>query len=272
MFTYRGKTALVTGASSDIGAHFARMLAQRGADLILVARREGKLNALAYELAQQHEVKTHVIAADPSRAGAAQTVFDQTSQRGLHVDILINNAGFATHGRFETLDGGRDHEQVMLNVAAVVDLTHAFLPAMLVHGGGAIINVASTAAFQPLPYMAVYGATKAFVVSFSEALWAEYQDRGVRVLALCPGATDTAFFDVVGAQEAAVGQKTAPEYVVQAALEALEAGKSYVIPGTQHYLLAQVPRFTPRSLAARVSARLMRPRSPRQATPIVRNW
>jgi hypothetical protein len=271
MFTYRGKTALITGASSGIGAHFAKMLAQRGADVILVARREDKLNSLAYELAQQHNVQTHVLAADLSQENAAQTVFAQTQERGLHVDILINNAGFATHGQFEELDQARDHEQVMLNVTAVVDLSHAFLPAMLVRGDGAIINVASTAAFQPLPYMAVYGATKAFVVSFSEALWAEYQGRGVRVLALCPGATDTPFFEVVGAQEAVVGQKLSPEYVVQVGLDALEAGKSYVIPGTQHYLLAQVPRFVPRALAARIVARLARPRSPEPATPIVRN-
>lgn len=265
MFTYRGKTALVTGASSGIGETFARMLAQRGTDLILVARSEDKLNTLAYELAQQHNVKTHVIVADLSQEGAAQTVWAQTQERGLHVDILINNAGFATYGPFETLNNERDHQEVMLNVTAVVDLTHAFLPAMLQRGGGAVINVASTAGFQPLPYMAVYGATKAFVVSFSEALWAEYRTRGVRVLALCPGATDTPFFDVVGTDDGAVGQKLSPEYVVKVGLDALDAGKSYVISGTQHYLLAQVPRFVPRSLAARIVARLARPRSPKQA-------
>jgi hypothetical protein len=264
MFTYGGKTALVTGASSGIGETFARMLAQRGSDLILVARSENKLNVLAYELAQQYSINTYVIATDLGREGAAHTVWEQAQQRGLAVDLLINNAGFAMHGSFDTLDAARDHQQVMLNVAAVVDLTHEFLPAMLARGDGAIINVASTAAFQPLPYMAVYGATKAFVVSFSEALWAEYQGRGVRVLALCPGATDTPFFEVVGAQEAVVGQKLSPEYVVQVALDALEAGKSYVIPGTQHYLLAQVPRFVPRSLAARIVARLARPRTPKQ--------
>ncbi len=207
MFAYRGKTALVTGASAGIGAEFARALAARGSDVILVARSQERLRALADELARDFGVRAEVIAADLTRADAARDLYAEAEVRGLTVDLLINNAGFGTHGPFETLAPARDHAEVMLNVAAVVDLTHLFLPAMLKRGDGAVINVASTASFQPVPYMAVYGATKAFVLSFSEALWAECRGRGVRVLALCPGTTATEFFDVVGTQDAGRGDR-----------------------------------------------------------------
>jgi short-subunit dehydrogenase len=260
MFAYQGKTALITGASSGIGKAFAQALATRGAHLILVARSQDKLQALAQTLSKAHGVSVEVIAADLSAEGAAQTVYQTVQQRGLVVDMLINNAGFATHGRFETLAAARDHEEVMLNTTTVADMTHAFLPAMLDKGDGAVINVASTAAFQPVPYMAIYGATKAFVLSFSEALWAECRPRGVRVLALCPGATDTAFFGVVGTEEVTIGSKMTPERVVAIALRALERGRSYVITGRNNTLLAQAPRLLPRQIVARLAERTMRPR------------
>ena len=195
---YRDKTALVTGASTGIGAEFARALARRGADLILVARNEAKLRALDAELTEKHGIRARVIVQDLSEENAASKVYDAVETLGLRVDILINNAGFSTQGKLETVDAARDQAQAMLNVVAVVDLTHAFLPAMVARQSGAIINVASTAAFVPLPGQAVYGASKAFVLSFSEALWAENRARGVRVLALCPGATDTDFFEAMG--------------------------------------------------------------------------
>ncbi len=259
-YTYKGKTALVTGASSGIGEAFARELAARGMDLVLVARSEDKLRALAAELARGHGIRADVIAADLGREGAAERLYDEVGALGMRVDMLLNNAGFGTHGPFETLSPDRDHAEVMLNVSAVVDLSHAFLPAMVERGDGAVINVGSTAGFQPLPYMAVYGATKAFVLSFSEALWAEYRGRGVRVLALCPGATETPFFGVVGAEEASVGRRRAPQQVVATGLRALERGHGSAIDGAFNYWLAQTPRLAPRGLTALISKRLMRPR------------
>lgn len=272
MVTYHGKTALITGASSGIGASFAQELARRGANLVLSARSEDKLNALADELRERYGIRADVIVTDLSEERAASKVYAAVQERNLSIDLLINNAGFATYGRFETLTAERDHQQVMLNVTALADLTHAFLPGMAQRGDGAIINVASTAAFQPVPYMATYGASKAFVLSFSEALWAEYRGRGVRILALCPGPVETPFFDVVGAQEAAIGPKDTPERVVAAALRALERGRSFVIPGWGNALQSNISRFIPRQLTARIVERLARPRSdgvtnqtPRQA-------
>lgn len=260
---YKGKTALITGASSGIGEEFARVLAGRGMHLALVARSEDKLRALADELVAKHGIRAEVIAADLSVPGAAETVRAATQERGITVDMLVNNAGFGTYGPFATLDPVRDHDEVILNVAAVVDLAHTYLPEMVARGDGAIINIASVVAFQPMPYMAVYGATKAFVLSFSEALWAEHHARGVRVLALCPGPTATQFFGTLGATEPMVGPLTSAERVVADALKALERGKSYVVVGRANYGLAQSSRFFPRSLTARVMQRMLRPRAAR---------
>ncbi|MCZ8523054.1 MULTISPECIES: SDR family NAD(P)-dependent oxidoreductase [Paenibacillus] len=261
MFTYSNKTALITGASSGIGEAFARSLAALACNLILVARNEAKLKALAAELSAVHQVKTTVIALDLSVPGTAQALFSEVQKHQLKVDLLINNAGFATYGYFEQIPGERQHEEVMLNVAALVDITHAFMPDLLRSRDGGLINVSSTAAFQPDPYMAVYGATKAFVLSFSEALWAENRSRGLRVLALCPGATETSFFDVVGAKEASVGNRLTPDTVVQKALRALEKGRSHVITGRQNYLVAQVSRLFSRHFTLGIVERTLRPRS-----------
>ncbi len=264
MFQYQGKTALITGASAGIGAEFARALAARGANVILVARSEDRLRALADELARDHGVRADVIATDLTRPGAARDIRAAVDARGLAVDVLVNNAGFGTHAPFETLAPERDGAEVALNVTAVVDLTHLFLPAMLAKGDGAVVNVASLAAFQPLPYMAVYGATKAFVLSFSEALWAECRGRGVRVLALCPGATATEFFDVVGTDAGVRGAKRTPAQVVATGLRGLERGRSYAVDGLANYLAAQASRVLPRGLVARLMERVTRPR---QAVP-----
>jgi uncharacterized protein len=266
MNTYLHRTALVTGASMGIGKSFARALAERGANLILVARSKDKLTALARELESAHPISAHVISADLSDTDGVKTVVDETRARGLSVDLLVNNAGFATYGVFEEVSAERQREEIMLNCAALVGMTHAFLPAMVERGKGDIINVASTAAFQPLPYMAVYGATKAFVLSFSEALWAENRARGIRVLALCPGATETPFFDVVAAPEASVGAREKPELVVARGLAALESGRSYVISGRQNFLMAQAGRFVPRAMVAATTERIMRPRAARLAS------
>ncbi|MBA2681747.1 MAG: SDR family oxidoreductase [Ktedonobacteraceae bacterium] len=249
MDLYKDKTALITGASSGIGAAFAKALAAAGTHLILVARSEEKLRILASQLATQYAIRAEVIVADLSGVEAAHTVFEETQQRGLTVDILINNAGFGTYGPFETLDAEREQEEIRLNVATLVDLTHAFLPAMLARRQGAIINVASLAAFQPIPHMAVYAASKAFVLSFSEALWGEYRTKGVRVLALSPGETATEFFrDLGNGYDAPTGNVETPEQVVQVGLRALEQGRSSVVSGRQNALTVNASRFVPRGL------------------------
>ncbi|MCU6499595.1 SDR family oxidoreductase [Rugamonas sp. A1-17] len=259
---YRNTTIMVTGASSGIGLAYAHALAARGANLILVARSEDKLNNLARELEHRHAIRAVALAADLTETGAANDVLAKASALGLTPDILINNAGFATHGHFEKLPLERQLDEIALNCRAVVELSHAALPAMLAKGEGAIINVASTAALQPLPYMATYGATKAFVLSFSEALWQEYRARGVRVLAVCPGATDTAFFDVVGAAEAGVGTRMAAETVVEVSLRALDRGRSHVVPGGANRMLGWLPRLLPRQTILRIVANMLRPRQP----------
>lgn len=258
--TNKGKWALVTGASSGIGEQFARQLAKQGSHLVLVARSESKLESLASELRKTHGIKAEVISMDLSKEGAPSELYRQCKFLKVDIELLVNNAGFATHGLFEELSGERQHEEVMLNVAAVVDMTHLFLPGMLRRNSGAVINVSSTAGFQPLPYMAVYGATKAFVLSFTQALWWENRDRGIKFFALCPGSTDTRFFDVVGAEEASVGKKDTPERVVEVALRALGQGKLYVVPGMQNYLGAQLARFITRKQGLRVVAGMLRPR------------
>jgi short-subunit dehydrogenase len=249
-----GSTALVTGASSGIGSAFAGALAARGLDVVLVARSGARLEELAGRLAAAHGVRAEVVVADLGRPDAVEQVRAEVERRGLTIDVLVNNAGFATRGPFEALDPARDHEEVAVNVSAVVDLAHAFLPGMVARGRGTMVNVASTGAFQPVPWMAVYGASKAFVLSFSEALAEEYRGRGVRVLALCPGATETGFFDVVG-RDTAVGDLRTPEQVVATALRALERGRPVAVDGFRNTLVAQVPRLLPRALTARIAAR-----------------
>ena len=254
---YRNKTALITGASTGIGAEFAHVLARKGCELILVARTESKLRDLADELSAQHNIKAHVIAQDLSDEWASRAIESEVKARDLRVDILINNAGFATQGDFETTDADALHGQVMLNVTALVDLTRAFLPAMVERRSGIIVNVASTAAFLPLPTQAVYAATKAFVLSWSEALWAENRARGVKVLALCPGATDTEFFERVGKDVSAA--KDTPEFVVRAAMAGLSRGESTVVPGRANWVVAHVlPRVLTNRALVLAAERVMK--------------
>lgn len=276
MYSYVGKTALITGASSGIGEAFARILAARGMNLVLVARSEDKMRALAQALSEQHGIRAEVVPADLCRECAAQEVYRRTQELGVPVDLLVNNAGFGTYGGFDTLDPEREHEEIMLNVTALVDLTHAYVSAMAERKDGGVINVASIAAFQSLPYQAVYGASKAFVLSFSLALWGEYRKRGVRVVALCPGPTATNFFTNLGADEVPMLSKMhTPEAVVMAGLRALEQGRPYAVEGRRNAFGAQLTHMTPLALTARVFARVMRPRKietkhreERSATPL----
>ncbi len=261
MFSYAGKTALITGASSGIGEAFAHILAARGMQLVLVARSADKLRVMAQALSEQHGIRVEVVPADLSSEGAAQEVYRRTQALGVSVDLLVNNAGVGTYGGFDTLAPEREHEELMLNVTALVDLTHAFVPAMVGRKDGGVINVASIAAFQPVPYQAVYGASKAFVLSFSLALWAEYRKLGVRVVVLCPGPTATNFFTTLGADDVPMLSKMhTPEAVVVAGLRALEQGRPYAVEGRRNAFGAQVTHMTPLALTARVFERVMRPR------------
>lgn len=252
-------TALVTGASSGLGAEFAAQLAARGHDLVLVARSEDRLTALAGRLAHRYGVRAHVLAQDLAEPGAARAIAGRLHALGIDIGLLVNNAGFGTCGRFEGIAADRDHDQLMVNVVALVDLTHALLPGMLERGAGAVVNVASTAAFQPAPYFAVYGSAKAFVLNFGLALRQECRGRGVRVLTVCPGPVDTPFFEAIGTREAAVnGAMSTPEPVVRAALAALDRDRAYVTPGFGNALAAHLLPRRPRALVAAFAERVTR--------------
>ena len=250
-------TALITGASGGIGEAFARELAARGKNLILVARSEDKLEALAADLAEEYGVGTHVIAADLAEVGAAANVFAETEGQGLAVDLLINNAGFGKGGEFTELSFDVQASMVRLNVNTLMELSRLYLPDMRQRKQGGIINVGSTASFQPVPNMAVYAATKAFVLSFSEALAEEVVEDGVSVMALCPGATATGFQATAEVWEEQRDTMPAPGEVVSEGLEAFDSGKSSFVHGTMNRLTAFVVRFAPRRLAARSAGRLV---------------
>lgn len=258
---YNGTTALVTGASSGLGAEFARQLAGRGADLVLVARRTDRLEALAVELRRAHGVQVTVVSQDLAEPGAAARLAEDLTVRGIAVHSLVNNAGFATRSRFENESADRIHEEVAVNVAALVDITRVFYPGLLAHGRGVLITIASTGAYQPVPLMAVYGATKAFVLSFTEALWYEAKGTGLSVLAVSPGATRTEFFDVAG-ENARIGALQTPAEVVRLALATLDRKNPppSVISGVANRLTAGSTRLLPRralaSLTGRITGRL----------------
>lgn len=256
-YDFSGKTVLVTGGSMGIGEAFARRLHALGARLVLVARGRERLAALAAELSP---ASVRTIACDLSEPGAARRVFEEATRDGGTIDVLVNNAGFAAYGPFEAVGLDVHRGQIDVNVGALVELTHLFLPHLERQRGG-VIHVASTAAFQPVPYMAVYAATKAFVLSFSEALWAEYRTRGVRVLALCPGATDTPFFVRAG-EAAAFGTKARAEDVVELGLRAFRKNRPSVIHGVGNRFTAMLSRLVTREATVRISARLMAPAEP----------
>jgi short-subunit dehydrogenase len=252
------KVTLITGASSGIGEAFARALAARGENLLLVARSEDKLVSLCNELGRAHNVNCQHFALDLSEDGAGAVLFAEAVGRGLEVGALVNNAGFGSMGDFASLPIDRELNMIELNVRALVELTHLFLKPMLERKRGAIINVASTAAFQPVPFMATYAATKAFVLSFTEALWEENRARGVKILALCPGVTETNFFAAGGMGKPPFRAPQTPEQVVATALAALEHNRSHVISGWQNYAAAEAQRLVPRSFVARFIGRTMR--------------
>jgi short-subunit dehydrogenase len=252
--------ALVTGASSGIGAAFARRLKQRGERLVLVARRAERLAALARDLGGPPAVE--FIPLDLTLADGPTRLERELSERGLGVDLLVNNAGVGHTGRFAEEPLPRVLEMIDLNARCVVELTHRLLPAMLARGRGRIVNVVSTGAFQPLPYMAVYGATKSFVLSYTEALATELQGTGVVVQALCPGLTTTEFQQVAGTDRVLFNRTAAmtPDAVATTSLAALERGRLRVVVGWHNRLTVMAQHFVPQSLVRAVAGRLFRPR------------
>ena len=253
-----GKTALITGASGGIGEEFAVQLAARGVNLVLVARRADKLDGLRNTLLAEHPgLAVDVIAADLATPGSGAELASKVGDLGREVDILVNNAGVGLHGKFVGQDPDANAAQIQLNCGTLVDLTARYLPAMTSAGHGVVINVASTAGFQPTPGMAVYGATKAFVLSFTEALWQECRATGVRVLALCPGATETEFFERTGEEFLTDGRQT-PKQVVDTALAALDRSSPTVVSGFRNAVFASAYRFTPRRLMLQISEQLMK--------------
>jgi short-subunit dehydrogenase len=247
MKSMKGKTALVTGASSGIGEAFAWQLAATGVNLILTARAKEKLIQLAQAIREKYSVRVAVYAEDLFKKEAAQRLFEQVKQDGLQVDILVNNAGFGKWAHF--LDESIDTYQQMieLNITAVVKLTHLFLPAMVQRGEGGIINICSTGSFQPCPYVAVYCAAKAFALSFSEALYGEYHNKGITVTAVCPGNTDTAFFEMANANTKGMSFDP-PSKVAEEGLKALLKGKNYTVIGLSNYFQSLSSRFFSRKM------------------------
>lgn len=252
-------TILITGASSGIGAEFAKALAANDVRMILVARTKSKLEEVASSIRNQTG-DCLILPINLAEAGGVAKLTKALEDRKIEVDMLINNAGFGTYGKFGEVDGPRQIEEINLNVTALVELTHAVLPSMVRKAKGTIINVASTAGFQPLPFMAVYGATKAFVISFSEALAEEYEKAGIYVQVLCPGNTETPFHDHVGSTNNRVGSARTTQQVVRSSLRGIANKKWTVIDGFANAVLAQTPRFVSRKMTVKIASKIMGPK------------
>jgi uncharacterized protein len=257
-----GRTALVTGASGGIGAELARLFARDGWDVVLVARSREGLEKVGRQLADTHGVRYHAISADLTDPAAPQTIYDAVHALGIEVDALVNNAGFGLMGPFvdtgrePPTDLGRELEMLQVNVVALTHLSKLFLPAMVRRGRGYVMNVASTAAFQPGPLMAVYYASKAYVLSFSEALSVELAGTGVSATALCPGATRTEFQSTANMEDSRLfraGHVMTAAQVAEAGYNAMLAGRSSVVTGAVNRVMAAGTRFIPRRMAARLA-------------------
>jgi hypothetical protein len=251
------ETVLITGASSGIGLELARCFAADKSNLILVARNREALEKLAEELRREQGIQVTVFTADLARSEAPQEIFEQAGRAGLTVDVLVNNAGFGLYGSFGELPVKRQIEMLQVNIAALVELTGLFLPGMLARRAGGILNVGSVAGFVPGPNMAVYFATKAFVLSFSEALFEELRGTGVSVTDLCPGATETNFFVVARSHRTRMASmpKMSASAVAVAGHRAFRAGKCLCVPGIGNQILSKGARWLPRSVVRRGAAR-----------------
>lgn len=248
--------ALVTGASGGLGEHYARYLARRGNNLIIAARSAERLGELAEELATAHGVRVEPVAVDLATAEGREHLVARAAELG-HVHTLVNNAGFATVGEFADVDPARMADEITLNCVTLTLLTRALLPAMIDRRAGAVINIASTAAYQPIPTMAVYAATKAYVLSLTEALWSELRGSGVRAIAVCPGPTETGFFAAAG-DDSLMSRRRTPEQVVQSTFRALHRGAPSVIDGAANSIMANLAKRLPSRLVLPVSQRVIR--------------
>ena len=254
------KVTLITGASGGIGEAFARRLAKENHNLVLVARSEDKLRDLCNELKGKHQITAHYVAIDLTDFEADARLFEETERNNLEVDWLINNAGFGSMGDFANLELEKELEMIRLNVHSLVALTHRYLEKMRERKSGTIINVASTASFQPVPFMATYAATKAFVRSFSEAIAEENRLFNINVTALCPGPTETKFFEVANAEAFRMKGMETPEAVVETALNAVKSGKAVAVSGWTNYIGAKIVNFVPNSLVTRAVGGVLRPK------------
>jgi short-subunit dehydrogenase len=239
----------------------ARELAAGGANLVLTARRRERLEKLARELSAAHKIRTEVFAADLAQQDAPQQIFTFTLAKEIDIELVVNNAGFGGYGEFATADTQRLLDMVQVNCSAVVHLTRLYLPPMLKRGRGDVLILASTASFQAVPFISTYAATKAFDLLFAEGLAEEVRPYGIRVCALCPGSTESEFHEVAGQAGlvAAMKNRETAEKVARVGLQALAAGKSYVISGMGNYLGAQSQRLVPRRFVTRIAAKMFRP-------------
>src|SRR6202047_1576787 len=262
MTPWKGKWALVTGASAGIGAALARELAAGGTNLVLTARRTDRLQALARGLAKTHKTSAEIFAADIAQPHAPEEIFAFTTANKIEIDLLINNAGFGQYGEFTNSDMKRLLDMVQVNCAAVVHLSRLYLPDMVRRRRGHVMIVASTASFQAVPYLSTYAATKAFDLLLAEGLAEEMKPHGVRVCALCPGSTESEFAEVAGQSHIAAtrANRETAEKVARTGLRALATGKSHVISGLGNYLGMLGQRLVSRRMVARVAARMFRPR------------
>lgn len=253
------ETALITGASSGIGEELARLFAADGADLVLVARRADRLEALADELRRAHDITAYVLPKDLARPEAPGEVFDETERQGINVDVLVNNAGVGAREHFAAIDTGRQVDMVQVNVTALTHLARLYLPGMLERGRGAILNVGSAAGFQPVPGFAVYAATKAYVLSFTEGLAEELRGSGISATLLAPGATATEFARAAGVEGTLSFRRGAMDArtVAKAGYEGMRAGRVIVVPRLRNRLSSLAVRLLPRSLVRRAAGRAM---------------
>lgn len=252
-------TALITGASSGIGLELAKVHASKGDDVVLVARNIAKLNALKTDLEKQFGIKVYNIGKDLSLPNAAQEVYETTKQQNIQIDYLINNAGFGDFGMFAETDWQKQLQMINLNITTLTQFTQLYLQDMLKRGNGKIMNVASTAAFQSGPTMSVYYATKAYVLSFSEAVNNEISDKGVTVTTLCPGVTESGFQAAAAMEESAlVKGKRFPssKEVAEYGYKAMMKGKTVAIHGFMNYILANSVRFLPRAIVVKITRKM----------------
>ena len=253
-------TALITGASNGIGLELAKIHASKGGDLVLVARNKSKLDEIKTELEKQYKVSVHIISKDLSLTNAAQEVYNETIKENIQVDYLINNAGFGDFGMFVETDWNKELQMINLNITTLTHFTKLYLQDMIKRNSGKIMNVASTAAFQSGPTMAVYFATKAYVLSFTEAVSNEVSDKGITITALCPGATETGFQTAGGMEESNLfkGKKLpTAKQVADYGYRSMIKGKTVAIHGIMNYILSNSVRFTPRALVVKITRKII---------------